>query len=55
VIPDLCSPVEEVAPRLLGSVIRHGPVAVRLTELEAYDGAPIPPRMPTAAAPRVTP
>jgi DNA-3-methyladenine glycosylase len=42
VIPDLCSPVEEVAPRLLGAVIRHGPVAVRLTELEAYDGATDP-------------
>jgi DNA-3-methyladenine glycosylase len=39
VIPDLCLPVEEVAPRLLGAVIRHGPVSVRLTELEAYDGA----------------
>jgi DNA-3-methyladenine glycosylase len=39
VIPDLCLPVEEVAPRLLGAVIRHGSVAVRLTELEAYDGA----------------
>ena len=38
-IPDLCLPVEEVAPRLLGAVIRHGSVAVRLTELEAYDGA----------------
>lgn len=38
-IPDLCLPVEEVAPRLLGAVIRHGPVSVRLTELEAYDGA----------------
>ncbi|KAA1424207.1 DNA-3-methyladenine glycosylase [Nocardioides antri] len=32
-------PVEEVAPRLLGAVLRHGPVAVRLTEVEAYDGA----------------
>jgi DNA-3-methyladenine glycosylase len=42
VIPDLCMPVEEVAPRLLGAVIRHGPVAVRLTELEAYDGATDP-------------
>jgi len=42
VIPDLCSPVEEVAPRLLGAVIRHGPVAVRLTELEAYDGTTDP-------------
>ena len=41
-IPDLCSPVEEVAPRLLGAVIRHGPVAVRLTELEAYDGTTDP-------------
>ena len=38
-IPNLCLPVEEVAPRLLGAVIRHGSVAVRLTELEAYDGA----------------
>ncbi|MFC0682093.1 DNA-3-methyladenine glycosylase [Lysobacter korlensis] len=28
----------EVAPRLLGSVVRHGEVAVRLTELEAYLG-----------------
>jgi DNA-3-methyladenine glycosylase len=28
----------EVAPRLLGSVIRHGDVAVRLTEVEAYLG-----------------
>ncbi len=32
----------EVAPRLLGAVLRHesyaGPVAVRLTEVEAYDG-----------------
>jgi DNA-3-methyladenine glycosylase len=42
VIPDLCSPVEEVAPRLLGAVIRHGSVAVRLTELEAYDGTTDP-------------
>jgi DNA-3-methyladenine glycosylase len=42
VIPDLCGPVEEVAPRLLGAVVRHGPVAVRLTELEAYDGATDP-------------
>ena len=38
-IPDLCAPVEQVAPRLLGAVLRHGPVAVWLTELEAYDGA----------------
>jgi DNA-3-methyladenine glycosylase len=31
--------VLEVAPRLLGAVVRHGDVAVRLTEVEAYDGA----------------
>jgi len=31
-------PATEVAPRLLGSVIRHGLVAVRLTEVEAYLG-----------------
>ena len=37
-IPDLYAPVDEVAPRLLGAVLRHGPVAVRLTEVEAYDG-----------------
>ena len=34
--------VTEVAPRLLGAVIRHGEVAVRLTEVEAYDGADDP-------------
>jgi DNA-3-methyladenine glycosylase len=28
-----------VAPRLLGATLRHGDVAVRLTEVEAYDGA----------------
>jgi DNA-3-methyladenine glycosylase len=37
--PDLTGPVLEVAPRLLGAVLRHGDVAVRLTEVEAYDGA----------------
>lgn len=35
-------PVLDVAPALLGAVVRHvgaaGPVAVRLTEVEAYDG-----------------
>jgi DNA-3-methyladenine glycosylase len=31
--------VLDVAPRLLGASLRHGPVAVRLTEVEAYDGA----------------
>ncbi len=30
---------EQVAPRLLGAVVRHGQVAVRLTEVEAYAGA----------------
>ncbi len=29
----------DVAPRLLGAVIRHAGVAVRVTEVEAYDGA----------------
>jgi DNA-3-methyladenine glycosylase len=31
-------PPLEVAPRLLNAVLRHGGVAVRLTEVEAYDG-----------------
>ena len=35
----LSGPVLEVAPRLLGAVVRHGEVAIRLTEVEAYDGA----------------
>ena len=35
----LAGPVLEVAPRLLGSVLRHGEVACRITEVEAYDGA----------------
>ncbi len=34
----LAGPVLDVAPRLLGAVLRHGPVAVRVTEVEAYDG-----------------
>jgi DNA-3-methyladenine glycosylase len=34
----LVGDVLEVAPRLLGSVLRHGDVAVRVTEVEAYDG-----------------
>ena len=34
----LAGPVLEVAPRLLGGVLRHGDVAVRLSEVEAYDG-----------------
>jgi DNA-3-methyladenine glycosylase len=32
-------PVLEVAPLLLGAVLRHGDVACRLTEVEAYDGS----------------
>jgi DNA-3-methyladenine glycosylase len=32
-------PVLEVAPRLLGATLRHGDVACRLTEVEAYDGS----------------
>jgi len=35
----LAGPAVEVAPRLLGSVVRRGRVAVRLTEVEAYQGA----------------
>ncbi len=35
----LVGPVLEAAPRLLGSVLRCGDVALRLTEVEAYDGA----------------
>jgi DNA-3-methyladenine glycosylase len=39
-LPDLLGgPVLEVAPLLLNAVLRHGDVAVRLTEVEAYDGA----------------
>jgi DNA-3-methyladenine glycosylase len=34
----LSGDVLDVAPRLLGAVLRHGEVAVRLTEVEAYDG-----------------
>ncbi len=35
---DLSRPATEVAPLVLGAVIRHGEVAVRLTEVEAYLG-----------------
>nr|WP_221200167.1 DNA-3-methyladenine glycosylase [Nocardioides soli] len=35
----MSGPVLEQAPRLLNAVLRHGEVAVRLTEVEAYDGA----------------
>jgi DNA-3-methyladenine glycosylase len=34
----LSAPVHEIAPRLLGAVVRHDGVAVRLTEVEAYGG-----------------
>ncbi len=34
----LSGPVLDAAPRLLGAVLRHGEVACRLTEVEAYDG-----------------
>ena len=34
----LAGPVLDVAPRLLGAVLRHREVAVRITEVEAYDG-----------------
>ena len=32
------STIEQTAPMLLGAVLRHGKVAVRLTEVEAYGG-----------------
>lgn len=35
-------PSSEVAPLLLGAIVRKGAVAVRLTEVEAYDGADDP-------------
>jgi DNA-3-methyladenine glycosylase len=35
----LALPVLEAAPRLLGATFTHGGVTVRLTEVEAYDGA----------------
>lgn len=34
----LAGPVLDAAPRVLGCVLRHGDVAVRLTEVEAYAG-----------------
>ena len=36
---DLDRAVDLVAPTLVGAILRHGEVAVRLTEVEAYDGA----------------
>ncbi len=35
----LAGPAVEVAPLLLGATLRHGDLAVRLTEVEAYAGA----------------
>jgi DNA-3-methyladenine glycosylase len=35
----LAGAVLDVAPRLLGAELRHGDVTLRLTEVEAYDGA----------------
>lgn len=35
---ELAQPVLDVAPLLLNTVLRHGDVAVRLTEVEAYGG-----------------
>jgi DNA-3-methyladenine glycosylase len=38
----LARPALEAAPRLLGAVVRHGEVSLRLTEVEAYAGATDP-------------
>ena len=38
----LAEPVLTVAPRLLGATLTHAGVSVRLTEVEAYDGAEDP-------------
>lgn len=42
VLPDLTGPVHVVAPALLGTVLTHGGVSVRLTEVEAYAGTADP-------------
>lgn len=34
----LAGPVLDVAPRLLGATLRHDGIALRITEVEAYDG-----------------
>lgn len=38
----LSGPAPDVAPLLLGALLRHGDVAVRITEVEAYGGAADP-------------
>lgn len=40
--PELAGSPLDAAPYLLGAVLRHGDVALRLTEVEAYDGATDP-------------
>ncbi len=39
---ELAGPAVDLAPRLLGAVVAAGAVAVRLTEVEAYEGADDP-------------
>ena len=45
-VDTLAGPADQVAPLLLGAVLRHGEVAVRITEVEAYAG----PRDPASHA-----
>lgn len=42
VLPDLSARALSVAPSLLGCVLRRGEVAVRIVEVEAYEGAEDP-------------
>lgn len=50
-VVDLTLPAVAVAPALLGAVVTHGEVAVRLTEVEAYAGVDDP-AAHAAAGPR---